>query len=414
MKHVLIVDDDAITLKLYETALTRLGFRVTTAEDGIRASQAVVAARPDIVVLDLMMPNFNGVDVLKFIRTNSTFKELPVIVLTNAYMTDLAEKALVMGVQEAVLKVRCSPAQLARLINEVFERGAGVMKPAASASAPAVPAPAPSPSQPRPPASPVAAPVAPPVPQPKPTDDSHNLTRNALLANAAKIRQELHALHQEFVKAQLDTERSMRLQNLYRRVHFLTATAGMAGCHRIALLSSAFEALLFELTNQPALATPSVRMTVAAANDFLGRLLERAKEVEQPGAAVPRVMVVDDDPLSNRLVSAALRYDHLEVRTEADPFAALEAANQSHYDLFLLDIEMPGLDGFQLCDALRATPEYAKVPVVFVTSHSDFDSRTKSVLSGGNDLISKPVQPLELAVKAVTHLLRANLDKPAA
>jgi len=231
-----------------------------------------------------------------------------------------------------------------------------------------------------------------------------------LLASAHKIRQDLHELHQEFVKAQTDTERSVRLQNLYRRVHFLTATAGMAGCDRIALLSSAFEALLFELANLPALVTPSVRMTVAAANDFMGLLLERARHVEKARAAVPRVLVVDDDPLSTRLISAALRYDHLEVRAEQNPFAALEAANKLHYDLFLLDIEMPGLDGFQLCDALRATPEYAKVPVVFVTSHSDFDSRTKSVLSGGNDLISKPVFPLELAVKAVTHLLRSSLD----
>jgi CheY-like chemotaxis protein len=271
---------------------------------------------------------------------------------------------------------------------------------------------------PKPASQPTPAPAAPPPtsvpPSPKPVDDSHASARNGLLANAQKIRQELHALHQEFVKAQTDTERSVRLQNLYRRVHFLTATAGLAGCNRIALLSSAFEALLFELTNQPALITPSVRATVATANDFLGRLLERAKEVERPGAAVPRILVVDDDPLSNRLVSSALRYDHLEVRTEEDPFTALEAANQSHYDLFMLDIEMPGLDGFQLCDALRATPEYAKVPVVFVTSHSDFDSRAKSVLSGGNDLISKPVLPLELAVKAVTHLLRANLSQPPA
>jgi CheY-like chemotaxis protein len=411
MKHVLIVDDDAVTLKLYETALTRLGFQVTTAADGIRASQVVISARPDIVVLDLMMPNFNGVDVLKFIRTNATLKDTPVIVLTNAYMTDLAEKALVMGVQEAVLKVRCSPSQLVQIINQVFERGPGVLKPTTPTAA-ATPAPSP----PAPPAStptgqPAPSPSAPPPP--KPVDDSHASARTGLLANANKIRQELHALHQEFVKAQTDTERSVRLQNLYRRVHFLTATAGMAGCHRIALLSSAFEALLFELTNQPALVTPSIRMTVATANDFMGRLLERAKEVEKAGAAVPRVLVVDDDPLSTRLISAALRYDHLEVRTEQDPFAALEAANRSHYDLFLLDIEMPGLDGFQLCDAIRATPEYAKVPVVFVTSHSDFDSRTKSVLSGGNDLISKPVFPLELAVKAVTHLLRSSLDAAA-
>jgi len=74
---------------------------------------------------------------------------------------------------------------------------------------------------------------------------------------------------------------------------------------------------------------------------------------------------------------------------------------------------MPGMDGFQLCDAIRSTPEYEKVPVIFVTSHADFDNRARSVLSGSNDLISKPVFPIELAVKAVTHLLRSSLDAPA-
>lgn len=411
MKHVLFVDDDAVTLKLYETSLTRLGFRVTSAVDGIRASQALIAAKPDIVVLDLMMPNFNGVDVLKFIRTNGNLKDLPVIVLTNAYLTDIAAKAIELGVQDASLKVRCSPPQLAKTINRIFEEGPTLVKLSHATLA----APAAKPPETAGPtgAAPENAPATAPQPAataPHTDEHTHNSVRSGLLNNAAKIRLELHALHQEFVRAQLDTERSVRLQNLYRRVHFLTATAGMAGCHRIALLSSAFEALLFELTNQPALMTPSIRITVAMANDFLGQLLERAKEVEQPNITTPRALIVDDDPLSNRLISAALRYDHLDVRTEEDPFAALEAANKAHFDLFLLDIEMPGLDGFQLCEALRSTPEYAKVPVIFVTSHADFDNRAKSVLIGSNDLISKPVFPIELAVKAIIHLIRGGMD----
>lgn len=409
MKHVLLVDDDAIILKLYETALTRLGFRVSTAADGIRASQALISAKPDIVVLDLMMPNFNGVDVLKFIRTNGSLKDLPVIVLTNAYLTDIAAQAIALGVQDASLKVRCNPSQLARTIHRIFEEGPLLVKSSAVAS------PAQTPPDRVVPEEPPAQSPPPGVSEPRAGGHAHETTRAGLLNNAVRIRQELHSLHQEFVRAQLDTERSVRLQNLYRRVHFLTATAGMAGCHRIALLSSAFEALLFELTSQPTLLTPSIRMTMATANDFLGQLLARATEIETQNATMPRALIVDDDPLSNRLISAALRYDHLEVRTEEDPFSALEAANQAHYDLFLLDIEMPGLDGFQLCEALRTMPEYAKVPVIFVTSHADFDNRAKSVLSGSNDLISKPVFPIELAVKAVTHLLKSTLEpKPAA
>jgi CheY-like chemotaxis protein len=271
------------------------------------------------------------------------------------------------------------------------------------------------PPAPAAPASPTA-PATPPAPvQKREGDNAHAaIVRANLLANTAKIRADLHALHQEFVRAQTETERNVRLQNLYRRVHFLSASAGMAACTRIALLSCAFEALLFELMSQPPLITPSTRVTVAMANDFLGQLLDRAREVETSVSATPRALIVDDDPLSNRLISSALRYDQLQVNTTEDPYTALKLASEAHYDLFLLDIEMPGLDGFQLCQAIRTMPEYQSVPVIFVTSHSDFDNRAKSVLSGSNDLISKPVFPIELAVKAVTHLLRAGLDKSSA
>jgi CheY-like chemotaxis protein len=82
--------------------------------------------------------------------------------------------------------------------------------------------------------------------------------------------------------------------------------------------------------------------------------------------------------------------------------------------LFLLDIEMRDMSGFQLCERIRALPDHQKAPVIFVTGHSDFENRARGVLAGGNDLISKPVFPIELAVKAVTHLLKARLAAKAA
>jgi len=429
MKHVLFVDDDAVTLKLYESALTRLGFQVTAVADGIRASQALISTRPDVVVLDLMMPNFNGVDVLKFIRSNNVLNSLPVIVLTNSYLTELAEKAVAMGVQDAILKVRCSPSALAAKLNAMLDQGDTLeMSGSDTGITPTQPAASPTPAAPDTVLSPTAPTEPTPAPGPGPvlkraepqrtdgsSEDAHAAqVRSSLLANATKIRGELHALHQEFVRAQTDTERNVRLQNLYRRIHFLSTSAGMAACHRVALLSCAFEALLFEMMNQPALITPSTKVTVATANDFLGQLLGKAKEIEEAPTEPPRVLIVDDDPLANRLISSALRYDHLNVRTTEDPFTALQWASEAHFDLFLLDIEMPGLDGFQLCEAIRTMPEYQRAPIIFVTSHDDFDNRAQSVLTGGNDLISKPVMPIELAVKAVTHLLRADLDNPSA
>jgi DNA-binding response OmpR family regulator len=82
---------------------------------------------------------------------------------------------------------------------------------------------------------------------------------------------------------------------------------------------------------------------------------------------------------------------------------------QQHYDLVLLDIEMDGIDGFELSKRLRLLPGHLKTPVIFVTLHGDFETRAKTIESGGDDLIAKPLLPAELAVKTVMHLLKTQM-----
>jgi putative two-component system response regulator len=126
------------------------------------------------------------------------------------------------------------------------------------------------------------------------------------------------------------------------------------------------------------------------------------------GSAEPpasRVLVVDDDLLSCRLAVSALRNARLDAQYAQDPLQALPMARQTRFDLLLLDFEMPRMDGIELCRQLRLLPGYAQVPVVFVTGHDDFEARLNLSSAGGDDLISKPFFPIELAVKAVMHLL---------
>ncbi|NJN05663.1 MAG: response regulator [Rhodobacteraceae bacterium] len=74
----------------------------------------------------------------------------------------------------------------------------------------------------------------------------------------------------------------------------------------------------------------------------------------------------------------------------------------------MLDVDMPGLTGFELCSKIRALPSYKSVPVVFVTSLTDFDNRAKSMMSGGNDFIAKPFLFTELNVKVLTYVLKGR------
>jgi CheY-like chemotaxis protein len=179
-------------------------------------------------------------------------------------------------------------------------------------------------------------------------------------------------------------------------------------------MASVLEAMLFDLTNKPALTTPSLFRTTALAIDVFGSLFQRARSSSQDGPAQAQILVVDDDALSNRLVVSALRRAQLQARSTEDPFVALQWLQTQRYDLVLLDIVMPGMDGFELCQRLRRLPGYEKTPVIYVTGHSDFENRARSALSGGDDLLGKPVFPLELAVKAMTHLLIGHTAAKAA
>jgi diguanylate cyclase (GGDEF)-like protein len=109
------------------------------------------------------------------------------------------------------------------------------------------------------------------------------------------------------------------------------------------------------------------------------------------------ILLVDDDPSAIQLLSRILsEWDNLRFATSGED--ALRLARESPPDLILLDAEMPGMSGFQLCEALKAEPALAGVPVIFVTSHSDAAFEVAGFEMGAVDFIAKPVSaPLVLA-----------------
>jgi DNA-binding response OmpR family regulator len=121
---------------------------------------------------------------------------------------------------------------------------------------------------------------------------------------------------------------------------------------------------------------------------------------------------VDDEAISRRAVTYALEKAKLKTVSSEDPAAAYDLLAENRFDLIFLDVDMPAMNGFELCTKLRQLPAHKKTPVVFVTGLTDFESRTNSTMSGGNDFIAKPFLFMELAVKALVYVLRGRL--PAA
>ena len=406
IKRVLLVDDDPVVLRMYQERLSQQSVQVDTAADGLAAINYLHADKPDIVVLDLMMPKLSGVDVLKFIRSQAGLKDLPVIVLSNSYMNQLATEAAELGVQKALLKIRCSPSLLIATIHDVLTGKSSGEDTSHLLAAPNLAPPVPR----RPPPPPQATPK-PPAPRPSRPEpaDVEAKARQSFLENAPATCATLRSLCQAVATAADETNRNVCLQNLCRRVHFITAIAVLAGCHRLAQMGSALEALLFELIGKPTAVTPSALRTIASTVDLIALLFDYARGTEVDLPFTAQVLVVDDDAVNNRLVVAALQSAQLNARSTNKPLLALQWLKESHYDLVLLDIEMPGMDGFEFCRTLRTLPGYQEVPVIYVTNYNDFEHRARSVLSGGDDLISKPVFPLDLAVKAVAHLLKRQI-----
>jgi CheY-like chemotaxis protein len=126
MTTIFLVEDDSVVVQVYRAKFLREGFAVEVAENGLVAVKMLSVVRPDVVVLDLMMPKLSGVDVLKYIRSTPALKDTPVIILSNAHMTKLSQEAAAIGAERALLKSSCTPRQLIDVINELLSGKAAV------------------------------------------------------------------------------------------------------------------------------------------------------------------------------------------------------------------------------------------------------------------------------------------------
>lgn len=120
MKIILYVEDNAVVVQAYRTTLSRAGFQVEVAEDGLTAAKMLSKSKPDLVLLDLILPRLSGTDVIKYIRSTPELKSTPVIILSDASKADLAREAIESGAEKVFLKSQCTPAVLIAAINELL------------------------------------------------------------------------------------------------------------------------------------------------------------------------------------------------------------------------------------------------------------------------------------------------------
>jgi DNA-binding response OmpR family regulator len=413
MKRLLLVDDDAMLTRAYRDWLSKHGFQVNTVGSGAGALLFLQSAKPDLVVLDLMMPEVTGVDVLKFVRGQSRLVNTPVVVLAHEPRSDLGQHAARIGIQKAFRKDQCSPSVLMGAIDEILE-------PKALAAA----------KQSEPVADPVEWRIECRMGRPAEpvlecgiqnsecgmemtqdvTKESRAEAKAGLLADAPAICADLSELLEALARESLTgPEHQEHLQDLFFKIRFLLETANLTGLAALAQATAVFNALLSVLMENPQRLRSSTLRAVAGLVEVVRLLFQQARESGGDTPISARVLVVDDDPAASERVVAALRGAQLDACSAADSLAAWQWINSEQFNLVLLRMEMPVLNGLQLCERLRKVQGYEKTPVIFV-AQDNLDNRARCASVGGDDLIAKSILPQELVAWVVGHLVGTRMQ----
>ena len=124
------------------------------------------------------------------------------------------------------------------------------------------------------------------------------------------------------------------------------------------------------------------------------------------GERAPRVLVIDDEPPIRLLCRVNLEAEGIEVFEAADGTTGLDLARAEQPDVVLLDVMMPGLDGWRVAEELLEDERTHGIPIIFLTARAEFRDRARGLDIGGIDYVTKPFNPLELAT-----LVRNLLDR---
>jgi CheY-like chemotaxis protein len=384
-KKILIVDDDEVVANSYQNKLQSERFKVAVARSGEEALQSLAKEPVDLVILDFSLPGMNGAETLKTIRLKFDAQALPVIVFTNFYFPKVVKAASEAGATQCLRKSDYTARQMVEKVRELLAASQTIT---ADARIGVVP------------------------PSFETPTDSELQNRAKLISDfLAGARQKLGGMrlsHHALMNSQREDAKLTELGKMRGLTRLLAGAAGIAGFREIARLADALGSLFIRLSERPATFTPSVNRTIGQAIDLLGATFSGASTPRGNTPVSPQILVVDDEIISREAICSAIARADLRPVSVDNPTAAQGMLEKTHFDLIFLDVEMPGQSGLELCSHIRKMAANRTTPVVFVTAHSDFERRARSVLSGGNDFIAKPFLPIELAVKTLILLFKGD------
>lgn len=120
---ILLVEDDSFLSGMYDTKLKLEGFEVVLAEDGAKGLEQAVSQKPDIILLDIILPKMDGFTALKHLKDNTETKKIPVILMTNLGQKEDVERGIALGAQDYLVKAHFMPSEVVEKIRQYLGDG---------------------------------------------------------------------------------------------------------------------------------------------------------------------------------------------------------------------------------------------------------------------------------------------------
>lgn len=437
--RLLAVDDDAVTRLTLSLALKRLFNPPDVAPDGPTGLNLAAQQFYDVIFLDVDMPGMDGYEVCRKIHQTVCNRTTPVVFVTRHGDFNSRAKSTLSGGQDLIAKpflsFEITVKALTLALRARLQKGAmtpppsgeePVSEPVRAAVAPQTPADPASISArsgenlntntAEPPAlASHSSAVTPPIPNNLDLlaliKASGEESLNAFFDHAPAFLQELRNQLHQAQRGTTSDKRQESLGRLYVGVHSLASEAERHELRTAFRLSSALEGMLKKLLEETKLCTPAILNAADAALQLLEELCDRAaanRDLTDPPASI---LVVDDDPVARRAISAAIQLGFGRPDSAESGEAALALTSEKRFDLIFLDVLMPGIDGFTTCSKIHQTDPNRRTPIVFVTSWDDAEARSKVVLSGGCGLIPKPVFASQIKLVALTFIMRVRCSR---
>jgi DNA-binding response OmpR family regulator len=126
-----------------------------------------------------------------------------------------------------------------------------------------------------------------------------------------------------------------------------------------------------------------------------------------------KILVIEDDPATSRLVDYSLRHEGFEVVRASNGLEGIRKAHTEAPDLVILDVMLPGLDGFEICHRLKSDAATARLPIMMFSAKAQEIDKTTGLKVGADEYLTKPAAPAEIVGRVQKLLAKSDLAAPA-